>query len=97
METATVYVIIIYMVIDEFYYLLWSLAYICYFRYDYGLYNACETLSNRWISGDELPTDNHDFNQFSTGQKIEFLSTLLLKVTQWIVFFILCFVAMNLQ
>ena len=39
-----------------------------------------EVLSNRWLTGDNLPTDKHDFDQFSTNQKVEFLANLLIKV-----------------
>ena len=49
-------------------------------RYDYSLFNAVEVLSNRWLTGDNLPTDKHDFDQFSTNQKVEFLANLLIKV-----------------
>jgi len=48
-------------------------------EYDRSLFIAVETLSKTWLSGDDLPTDKHDFVQFSTSQKIEFLAALLIE------------------
>ena len=55
------------------------MLYIC--RYDYTLFTACETLANKWLAGADLPQDSVDFDQFSTNQKVSFLTTLVLKVT----------------
>ena len=55
------------------------MLYIC--RYDYTLFTACETLANKWLAGADLPQDSADFDQFSTNQKVSFLTTLVLKVT----------------
>jgi len=44
------------------------------------LFEACETLCNRWWGGTDIPTTIAEFGAFTVNQKIAFLAELLLKV-----------------